>query len=53
MAARFERSSNENEQVVWLSDTDPSIGQAPAHDSNDYVNPLSRLFRRSIEGVSA
>lgn len=53
MAARFERSWNENEQVVWLSDSDPSIEEAPLREPSGFVNPLSRLYSRGIESGSA
>ncbi|MCI4331584.1 MAG: hypothetical protein L3K19_07040 [Thermoplasmata archaeon] len=53
MTARFERSCNENDQVVWLSETDPSNEQAPAHESTNFTNPLSRLYCRSVEAVQA
>jgi hypothetical protein len=53
MAARFERSCNENEQVVWLSESDPSIEETPFRERACLANPLSRLYYRNIESPAA
>lgn len=53
MTTRYERSWNENEQVVWLDGADPELERRPAQARSDYVNPVTRLYGRSAEAVTA
>lgn len=53
MTARYERSSNENEQVVWLTEEAPELEEAPVHEKQLTQNPISRLYMRSAEAARA
>lgn len=53
MGTRYERSANENEQVVWLAGDDAGLEDAPKESHAEYLNPVSRLFGRSAEAAPA
>ena len=53
MATRYQRSANENEQVVWITEEDPVLDEAPVHERRELLNPISRLYGRSAEAAHA
>jgi hypothetical protein len=53
MKARYERSSNENDQVVWLDEEDTQIEDAPKNEKRDYGNPVSHLYARTAQAAPA